>query len=161
MAWSILKFTGDEIVKLAVEIEKNGRLFYEKALAKVDDPDAKRTFIYLAEEEARHVKDFEKLGESLARDVVPNESYVGEYRDYIKSIIDSHVFNLHKVKDLVDGIQTFREALAIAFRFEKDSIMIFQEFKNMVDDTGKDIIEKLIQQEKEHISKLTQIYRQP
>ncbi len=161
MSWSILNFTGEEIVNLAVEIEKNGRHFYEKALAKVDDPEAKRTFIYLAEEEARHIDDFKKLGESLARDVVPNESYVGEYGEYIKAIIDSHVFNLNNVQDLVDGIKTFREALAIAFRFEKDSIMIFQEFKNVVDESGKEIIENLIQQEKEHISRLTQIYRLP
>lgn len=161
MAWSIVNFSGEEIVKLAVEIEKSGKIFYEKALAKVDDHDAKTTFINLAEEEAAHISDFQKLGAALKGSITPEESYPGEYGDYLKSIIDSHVFNQNNVADLVKDIKTFREALAIAFRFEKDSIMIFQEFSKVVDENGKKIVDELIRQEKEHIKKLTQLYRRP
>lgn len=159
MAWSILNFTGEEIIRLAVEIEKAGRTFYEKAAAKVDDPEARETFDYLAREEAKHISDFEGIGSKLAKELVINESYVGEYGDYLKSIIDNHVFNQNNVDDLVRDIKTFREALAIAFRFEKDSIIIFQEFLNVVEDSGKEIIEKLINEEKEHVKNIGHLYR--
>jgi rubrerythrin len=161
MAWSIVNFSGEEIIKLAVEIEKAGKIFYQKALTRVDDHDAKTTFISLAEEEAGHISDFQKLGEALTGNVTPEESYPGEYGDYLKSIIDTHVFNRNNVEDLVKDIKTFREALAIAFSFEKDSIMIFQEFGKVVDENGKKVIAELIRQEKEHIKKLTQLYRRP
>jgi rubrerythrin len=154
MAWSITKFSGEEIIRLAVEIEKQGQKFYELAAAKIDNPEIKAVFNFLAGEESQHIADFEMLGEKLPRDFAPNESYVGEYGDYIKALIDNHVFNHNNIDKFLDNITVAREALAVAFRFEKDSILIFQELYNVVDPAGKEIIEKLIQQEKQHIRKL-------
>ncbi len=154
MAWSITKFSGEEIVKLAVEIEKQGQKFYEIAAARVTDPEIKSIFEFLAGEEKQHISDFEKLGETLPRDFTPNESYVGEYGDYIKALIDNHVFNHDNIEKFLPDISVPREALAVAFRFEKDSILIFQELYNVVDDKGKEVLGKLIEQEKQHIRKL-------
>lgn len=154
MAWSITDFSGEEIVRLAVTIEKQGQKFYEIAAGKIDDPEIKGIFEYLAGEEKQHISDFESLGDKLSKDFTPNESYVGEYSDYIKALIDNHVFNHDNIDKLVDGITVTREALAIALRFEKDSILIFQELYNVVDDSGREIIGKLINQEKQHIRKL-------
>lgn len=154
MAWSIINFSGEEIIRLATEIEKAGKAFYDAMVQKVDDPELKKVFTFLAGEEEQHIADFTRLGEKLAKDVVPNESYVGEYGDYIKAIIDSHIFNQNNVADLVKNIKVFKEAVAIAFRFEKDSIMIFQEFLNVVDESGKEIVQKLIDEERQHIRKL-------
>ncbi|MCG8403247.1 MAG: ferritin family protein [Firmicutes bacterium] len=154
MAWSITNFSGEEIVTLAVEIEKQGRKFYEIAAAKVTDPEVKSIFEFLAGEESRHINDFESLGAKLSRGFTPNESYIGEYGDYIKALINNHIFNHDNIEKLLPNISVAREALAVAFRFEKDSIMIFQELYNVVDDSGKEIIAKLIEQEKQHIRKL-------
>lgn len=159
MSWSIIDFTGQEMIKLAVEIEIAGKLFYEKASQKVDDSEIKDLLVYLGGEETKHISDFRKLGESLPNDMLINESYVGEYGDYLKSIIDSHVFNQSNVDALVSGIMAPREALAIALRFEKDSIVIFQEFRNVVNDSGKGIVDELINQEKGHIRKLADLSR--
>ncbi len=158
MAWSLVNFSGAEMIKIAKEIEVNGKLFYEKAQNKVNDAKVKDIFGTLAAEEAQHIIDFTQLGERLAKiPATPNESYAGEYGDYMQSIVDSHIFNQNNVDELVNGLQDGKQALDIAFRFEKDSIMIFQEFKNVVDESGKDVVEDLIRQEKEHISKLTKM----
>lgn len=154
MAWSITKFNGEEIVRLAVEIEKQGQRFYELAAARVEDAEVKKTFELLAGEEKQHIVDFEGIGSNLPDDFTPNESYMGEYGDYIKALIDNHVFNNNNVEKLVPNISVTREALAVAFRFEKDSILIFQELYNLVDDAGKNVLGKLIEQEKQHIRKL-------
>lgn len=154
MAWSITKFSGEEIVRLAVEIEKQGQKFYELAAAKFDDPEIKAVFNYLAGEESRHITDFASLGEKLPGDFTPNESYIGEYGDYIKALIDNHVFNHNNIDKFLDNLTVAREALAVAFRFEKDSILIFQELSKVVDAAGKEVIDQLIEQEKQHIRKL-------
>lgn len=154
MAWSIINFNGEEIIRLAVEIENQGQKFYEIAAAKVDDPEVKAIFEFLAKEESQHIVDFKSLGEKLPGDFTPNESYVGEYGDYIKALIDNHIFNHNNIDKFVNNITVAREALAVAFRFEKDSILIFQELYNVVDENGKKIIGKLIEQEKQHIRKL-------
>lgn len=159
MSWSIVSFTGREMIRLAVAIEEAGRSFYEKAGLKVGDAGVRSIFSYLAGEEEKHIADFKKLGDGLTEDVNINESYVGEYGDYLKSIIDSHVFNVNNVDDLVNGVKTPGEALAIAFRFEKDSIVIFQEFGHVVDQAGRPVIEELVRQEKEHIRKLAEVSR--
>ncbi|KJS78003.1 MAG: rubrerythrin [Desulfotomaculum sp. BICA1-6] len=154
MAWSITKFNGEEIIGLAVEIEKQGQKFYEIAAAQVEDAEVKKIFELLVGEEKQHIADFEGLGAQLPSDFVPNESYVGEYGDYIKALIDNHVFNHNNIEKFIPNISVAREALAVAFRFEKDSILIFQELYKVVDDAGKEVLGKLIEQEKQHIKKL-------
>ncbi|MFZ5648972.1 MAG: ferritin-like domain-containing protein [Bacillota bacterium] len=157
MAWSILKFSGEEIINLATEIERAGKAFYDAASRKVDDPEISALFKRLGMEEEKHIGDFQALGQNLAKDFTPNESYVGEYGDYIKAIIDNHVFNINNVETLVQNVVVAREALSIALRFEKDSILIFQEFLNVVDESGREIVQELIEQEKRHIGMLARL----
>ncbi|MFZ5642622.1 MAG: ferritin-like domain-containing protein [Bacillota bacterium] len=154
MAWSILTFTGKEIIELATEIEKAGKAFYEAASRKVEDPEVSALFKALGNEEEKHIGDFRALEKYLDGGFDPEESYPGEYRDYLKAIIDNHVFNINNVESLVKNVVVAREALAVALRFEKDSILIFQEFLKVVDESGRDIVQKLIDQEKEHIGML-------
>lgn len=155
MAWSLTKFSGEEIVRLAVDIEKQGQKFYEIAATKIDDPEVKEMFEFLAQEESQHINDFKALGDSLSGDFTPNESYVGEYSDYIKALIDNHVFNHNNIEKFLENLSSASEALAIAFRFEKDSILIFQELCNVVNEEGKKIVDELVEQEKQHIRKLS------
>lgn len=157
MAWSILKFSGEEIINLATEIERAGKAFYEAASKKVDDPEISALFSALGREEEKHIGDFQALGQSLSGDFAPNESYAGEYGDYIKAIIDNHIFNINNVETLVSGVEVAREALAVALRFEKDSILIFQEFLNVVDESGREAVRELIEQEKRHIGMLARL----
>lgn len=157
MAWSILKFSGEEIIDLAVEIERAGKSFYDAASKKVEDPEISALFKSLGREEEKHIGDFQALGQKLSKDFAPNESYVGEYGDYIKAIIENHVFNVNNVETLVGNVEVAREALAVALRFEKDSILIFQEFLNVVDDSGREIVNDLIEQEKKHIGMLARL----
>ncbi|MGC7873186.1 ferritin-like domain-containing protein [Desulfosporosinus sp. SYSU MS00001] len=158
MSWSIVNFTGEEIIKLALEMEKSGKEFYEKALSYAQDLQVKEVLVYLAKEEEKHLKDFEKLGERLSKEFMPNESYAGEYGDYLKSIVNNHIFNLNNVEDLVKGVKTDLDILHFAQSFEKDSIMIFQEFENFVNNAGKDTVKDLVNEEKEHIKKINALF---
>lgn len=159
MSWSIINFTGEEIIKLALEMEKTGKEFYEKAIAYAKGAQLKEILAYLSKEEEKHIKDFEKIGEKLSQEFEPNESYAGEYGDYLQSIISNHIFNLNNVEDLVKKIKSDRDILQFALSFEKDSIMIFQEFNHLVTVTGRDVIKDLINEEKGHIKKINSLFQ--
>jgi rubrerythrin len=158
MSWSIVDFTGEEIIKLALEMEKSGKEFYEKAIPCAESANLQQMLIYLAKEEEKHISDFEKLGQKLTKEFEPNESYIGEYGDYLKSIVNNHVFNVNKVEDLVKGIKSDREILQFALSFEKDSIVIFQEFENYVNKANVDLVKALINEEKGHIKKINSMF---
>lgn len=83
---------------------------------------------------------------------------MGEYGDYVKSLVNSHIFNMSKVKDLVKEIKSDKDILRFALSFEKDSIVIFQEFKNAANKQGAELLEKLINEEKEHIKKINELF---
>jgi rubrerythrin len=160
MAFSLTNYTGEEIVNLAVAIEKEGKEFYDSALQYAKGYKLKEALIYLAREEEKHVAVFQKIGDKLVKNFVPNESYEGEYEDYLKSIVNSRSFNVKKVEDMVKTIHTDQDILNFALTFEKDSILIFDEFKAFVNDEGKEIISELIEEEKGHIRKIVKIFNE-
>ncbi|MGS0745995.1 ferritin family protein [Syntrophomonas erecta subsp. sporosyntropha] len=65
MGWTTIKFSGEEIIEIAVQMEESGKLFYEKAISLAEGDKLKEVLTYLAQEEAKHVQDFSKLGESI------------------------------------------------------------------------------------------------
>ncbi|HEY8909459.1 MAG TPA: ferritin family protein [Desulfosporosinus sp.] len=160
MSWSMVNFTGEEIIDLTLEMERSGKIFYEKAVPQAEGAKLKEMLGYLAKEEEKHIADFGKLANKLSNEFVPNESYVGEYGEYMKSMINSHIFNLSNVEDLLKGVKTNREILNFALSFEKDSILIFQEFGNFVNKTGNEIIQQLINEEKGHIKQINQLFQE-
>ena len=155
MGWSITQFRGEEIIEIAVQMEEAGKMFYEKASQIAGDDKLKEMLSYLAQEEAKHIQDFSKLGEKLNYDFLPGESYAGEYEDYVRSLVSSHVFNINQVEELIKEIKSDKDILRLALSFEKDSIVFFHEFKNMGNQAAKEVIEDLINQERGHIKKIS------
>jgi rubrerythrin len=151
MGWSLTNFSGDEIIEIALQMEESGKLFYEKAFSQAEDGSLQETLKYLAQAETQHIHRFTKLGEELGHQFYPNERYVGEYGDYVKSLVNNHIFKLSEVEDILAGAKNDHDILRDAIGFEKDSIAIFQEFKNAANKEGAETLEKLINEEREHI----------
>ncbi len=160
MGWSLIKFSGEEIIEIAVQMEESGKLFYEKALSLAEGDKLKEALAYLAQEEAKHAEYFRKLGESINDySFRPNESYPGEYEDYVRSLVNSHIFKLTEVEDLIKGVKSDKDILRIAVSFEKDSIVFFQELKNTGNKTAGGLLEKLIDEERKHIKRIATLLR--
>jgi rubrerythrin len=158
MGWSIMKFSGEEILEIALQMEESGKEFYEKALPYAESAKLKEMLTYLAEEETKHMQTFRKLGEQLVYYFEPKEKYVGEYGDYVKSLVNSHIFKISEAEDLVKAVKNDQDIVQFALRFEKDSIAIFQEFKNMANKAGAEMIEQLIDEERNHIRKIAALF---
>ncbi len=147
-------FRGSEIVQFAIEIEKNGKAFYESVAENAKNNTVKEGFKWLAGEEVKHKETFEKILEGLAQHPQP-ESYPGEYYDYMKALVDENVFTKSDaLKNLVEKPVTTAQALKLALGFEKDSILFFTELKKYVPESAQEIMDSLIEEEKKHINNI-------
>lgn len=153
-------FKAIEVINFAVEVEKNGELFYQTVAELTEDEKVKEIFTALAKAEAQHIIDFTALMDNVSKYETP-QSYDGEFDEYMKALVDNHVFIKNTdVKALAEEITTPREAIDLAMSFEKDSILFFMELKNMVTEDNKDTLQELIDQEHGHIRTLAKLRTQ-
>lgn len=159
MGWSRAQFRGSEVIEIALKMEEAGKIYYEKASQLAKDDKLKDMLLFLGQEEEKHIQDFMKVGENLTDGFMPTESYEGEYDDYVGSLVNSHVFNMNRVEDVLKEIKTDKDILLFALNFEKDSIVFFQEIKMMGNETAAKVIEDLINQERGHIRKIGAVFK--
>ena len=150
-------FKGLEILTFAVEIEKNGQAFYQAVAGQIEDEATKNLFLDLAKEEAAHIVDFQGLMADVD-DYQAKEEYSGEYMDYVKVLVDDHVFSKNiDVAQLAKTAADPLSALTLALRFEKDSILFFSELKRTVFHGHEGVIDELIAKEHGHVRRLAQL----
>jgi rubrerythrin len=146
-----------EVVKLGIEVEKNGRDFYISVAASSKNIKARELFLYLADEELKHEKIFEAIlndiGKYELQEPVSDES---EY--YLQGISGEYVFTQKdKGKEIGARVKNDLQAIELAIGFEKDSILLFNAMKDKVSEAGRITVDKLVKQEKEHLLKLAEI----
>ncbi len=150
-------YNAEEVYRIGIEIEKNGRLFYRRSADKSDDPDLKRLFKELAAWEESHVSLFEQLASELPQNATSGLAMDpdGDMDRYLKASADSHVFRLGQegFDALVDGCRTAQDALKLALRFEKDSVGLYRALQDAVpEELGKKTIERLAREETSHVT---------
>ena len=150
-------FAANEVVEMGIQIEKNGRDFYNTLLKQSRSDKAKKIFEFLAQEEEKHIIVFQKLLDSIHK-YEPAESYPGEYFSYLNTLASEYIFTQ---KDKGSGIarktKSDEEAVKLGIKFEKDSILFYQAMKDVVHKSGHNPIDELIRQEKSHLQKLSEL----
>ena len=146
--------TGTEIVELSIQIEQNGRDFYSGLADRLKNKQAQELFRFMAEQEAQHMEDFKNILASVRRHEPP-ESYPQEYFSYMRAIAGQYLFAENdEIKERTANVDTEKEAIDVSLGFEKDSILLYQEMKRMIAEDDRRLIDEIITQEKDHISKL-------
>ena len=144
-------FSVSDIIEVAVKIEQAGKKFYSSlAIQEVNEP-VRDLFIHLANEEENHVKSFEYLTYVLKDEGLSTCS--ADYLEYLDAVIKAHIF-FNQDPDNLERIESVREALEMAIRFERDSILVFNELMSLVGKKGKEALQNLIFQEQVHIRTL-------
>ena len=157
MAQETPQFSIAEIVELAVQIEKNGRGFYNLLADKSKEKKASEIFKHLAEEEGRHIEDVKAIRESTVI-YEPYESYPQEYFAYMNALAAEHVFTKEGTgEDKAKEITTDKEAIDVGLGFEKISILFYEGMKRLFSGNDIKIINKLIDQEKNHVTHLWEL----
>lgn len=150
-------FAGSEIVEIGIQIEKNGRDFYNTLTKQSKNTSAQKIFEYLAGEEEKHIAVFQKILSSVEK-YEPAESYPGEYFAYMNALASEYVFTQKdKGKDIAQKTKSDKEAVDKGIGFEKDSIVFYEGVKKVVPEYDVKIVGQLIEQEKDHLKQLIEL----
>lgn len=155
----IYGFNAKEVFQIAIDIEENGRAFYQKAQAKVEDEKTREVFKALELAEVQHKELFESLMAKLPPKAAEQTVWDpdNEMDMYLKMMADTHVFRTSaSVDECLARVGSAREALEMALTFEKDSIVFFLTLKNMTEEKqGRANIDQLVNEELGHHKKIS------
>jgi len=120
---------------------------------------ARDAYKYLADEEKRHIEIFQNILASPT-DYRPPETYTEEYGLYLKALVDSAVFSDDQVaRQMAQKVGSDAEAIQIALGAEKDSILFYSEMRDLVRSSDREVIDKIIAEEKSHLRHLSEFKR--
>lgn len=150
----------NEVIEFALNIERNGKAFYESALGRKDlDDNARELITLLRDEEIAHEMYFKSLRDSddLADLVDPDGWEMTS--SYLDSVIKAHIFNKKgaSIKLAVEAKDT-SEIIKFAIQFEKDTLLYFHSlYAETKDEKAQKAIFKIIREEMSHLKKLQDI----
>ena len=155
----IYGFNADEVFQIAIDIEENGKRFYEKAMDIVDNADVKAVLGSLAKDEAEHLKRFTELKAQLPKTATEDTVWDPEHEmnQYLQMMADIHVFRSDlDVEKKLSQAKNPEDILRLGIQFEKDSIVFFVTMQDSTEEKkGREFIGQLIDEEKEHLKRLS------
>lgn len=150
-------FSASEVLQVAVEIEKNGIVFYNTLAQGTAENVLRDTYGFLSEQEKEHQATFQVMLDSLPS-YYSEESYPGEQAVYVSALADDILFSsrsaIHTKASLVnDDLQ----ALELAIGLEKDSILFYTGMQVLVRQPDRAALRAVIDEEKTHFLRLRQL----
>lgn len=153
-----VQYTGPEIIEMAVETERGGKLFYETVAAATHDPRLAELFRFLAREEDHHIAVFQDLAKTLRERPEDLPWHWEEVTPYLDAIVDSRYFlGKDKALALARTATTPEEALEHALGFEKETLLFYTELLGLVAEPNRPAVQRLIAEEKSHVVRLRQL----
>lgn len=150
-------FSASEIVEIGIQIEVNGKDFYNTVAESVKNKKAGKVFSYLAGEEKKHAETFREIL-SEVQNYEPREAYPQEYFAYMRSFAENKVFTAPNMgKETAKGVKNEKEAVDLGMDSERYSISFYESMKKIVPERDRNMIEELIKEEKSHLKKLEEL----
>lgn len=148
-------FSANEILDMAIKLEKNGEAVYRDAIKKVSNPELIALLEWMADEEVKHANWFTEL--KLKLDQKGVNSFMEEMRrELFNDLLGGKSFFLKDVDfSLVSEID---DLIAIFVEFEKDSVRFYQILEPFIGDpVSLESLKKIIDEENCHIKRLQEI----
>lgn len=144
-----------EAIKIAINLEKNGRKFYMQAAEKSTSESGKKIFTMLAQEEVLHLATFEKMLRTI--------SQAKPWRELIKDYPQARQVPVFNVKGSVKDVPRERadelEAIRMAMKQERKAIDFFDKVAHLAsDETTQKVFDFVRQQEVYHYDLLQAQY---
>ena len=148
-------FSANEILDLAIKLEKNGEAVYRDAIGKVSNPELIRLLDWMADEEVRHAKWFADLKLKLDQKSV-NPFMEKMSRELFDDLLGDKNFSLKEVD--FASVRDVDELINIFIEFEKDSVRFYQLLEPFVEDpVSLESLKKIIDEENCHINRLLEL----
>jgi rubrerythrin len=145
-------FSIQEILDLAIRLEKNGESVYRNAAAKLSGPDLVSLLVWMADEEVKHAAWFSELKHKLETDSInPFMEEMG--REIFTDMLGEKSFS-HRDVDF-SKIDRPHDLVAVFIEFEQDTVLFYETLKPFIEDNDTlNNLEKLIAEENNHIEML-------
>ncbi|HEC69397.1 MAG TPA: hypothetical protein ENI31_03835 [Candidatus Omnitrophica bacterium] len=146
--------SAQDILKIAIKVEENGKNLYQALEEKEGDPKIKDLWNYLKREEVEHQKIFQDMLNKVG-DYIVSEFSPGEYSAYLKAIASSYIFTQELIeKKIKELFKDSLEAVEFGLYIEKESILTYSAFKEYVLADKQPVLQKVIDEEKKHLTQL-------
>ncbi|MBW1781986.1 MAG: ferritin family protein [Deltaproteobacteria bacterium] len=152
-------FAAYEIIDIAEKLEKNGEKVYREAIAETQNPALKALLKWMADEEVRHAEWFSRLKDEV--EMSDDQSLIKEMSGALVSdFLGEQSFSLKEVD--FSAIKGTRELIEVFIEFERDTILFYEMLEAfIVDDETAQKLRRIMDEEKDHISKLEELLRDP
>lgn len=152
-----VRFNANEVLEMAIQIERNGREFYRLAAELQNDSDLRHQLNSLSQMEAIHEKLFSRMKNELEAVFVQEFDPEDDAVRYLQSLVRGVVFDRTNPNAVLDGTHTTAEVLTMAVALEKDSIVFYLGIRDLVPEhLGRDRIEDIIREEQRHVVQLSE-----
>lgn len=152
-----LAFSPAELYNIAIAVERRGAAFYDTLARSCQTAEVQKAFLALAAVEHQHIQTFQKLLAAAPKtpgDGADSEEYAG----YFKALVDSSVFNDDlATSELVTQVDSDVQALEVGIGAEKDSILFYEQLRDVVAGDASDDVNRIISEEKAHLRTLVEI----
>lgn len=149
-------FSAKDVFEFAVRIEENGEKFYRDSAEKLANPEIKKLFVFLADEEVRHKQTFEKLAARMGSMQLPKQLDT-DYKAYLNAYSENLIFAESDTDRKIAAIDDERTALLYALEKELDTIHYYREIRELIPASEQGLIEKIIDEERSHVVKLAEM----
>jgi len=150
------RFNSLEVMEMAKDIEKRGKKFYLKHAEATENRDLRELFKRLASDEQDHYEKFVAITEELKTEGEEADYlYEEDVSAYFKYLVEFSVFPEDNSEESIEALNDVKKALKLAIQAEKDSILFYKEMCDKNEGKTLDAVEKLIEQEKEHLRSLS------
>jgi rubrerythrin len=148
-------FSANEILDLAIKLEKNGELVYRDAIEKVSNPELIRLLEWMADEEVKHANWFAELKLKLDQKSV-NPFMEKMSRELFDDLLGDKNFSLKDVD--FSSVSEMDDLMAIFIEFEKDSVRFYQVLEPFIEEpVSLESLKKIIDEENCHIKQLQKL----
>ncbi|HWR40213.1 MAG TPA: ferritin family protein [Patescibacteria group bacterium] len=155
-------FSDLEGLRIGMEMEVEGRDYYQQASEKVDNPEHKALFQLLKQEEMGHYEAFSKMYATVRENKqVESDEYLfdADSSRYLTVLVEDHIFpKKQRAQKAISEMKTTEDILRSAIEAEKNSILFYDELaaQSKFEDARK-IFTALKAEEQTHVVKLTRL----
>ena len=148
-------FSANEILDMAIKLEKNGELVYRDAIAKVSNPELITLLKWMADEEVEHANWFAELKLKLDQKSV-NPFMEKMSRELFNDLLGDKNFSLKDVD--FSSVNETVDLMAIFIEFEKDSVRFYEVLEPFIEDpVSLESLQKIIDEENHHIDRMLEL----
>jgi rubrerythrin len=148
-------FSANEILDIAIKLEKNGEVVYRDAIANISNPELITLLEWMADEEVKHADWFAELKLKLDQKSV-NPFMEKMSRELFNDLLGDKNFFLKDVD--FSSVSEIDDLIAIFIEFEKDSVRFYEVLEPFIGDpVSLEGIKKIISEENCHIKRLQEL----